>query len=143
MKSLNIMISDTKLRWLQYRILHYIITTNRSVSKFLTGQDSNCTFCGAYSETIIHLFWKCKFVQLFWNDISYMINKKCVHAHNFKFTENLVIFGNCSVISTDKICYLIILIAKFLFTVVRFKTDLLTLKHFPRSFIGDMKLKNL
>ena len=27
--------SDTKLRWLQYRILHYIITTNRSVSKFI------------------------------------------------------------------------------------------------------------
>ena len=105
--------SDTKLRWLQYRILHYIITTNRSVSKFIIGQDSNCSFCGAHSETIMHLFWTCKFVQRFWNDISFLINKKCAHAHNFKFTENLVLFGNCNIIYTDKICNLIILMAKF------------------------------
>ena len=105
--------SDTKLRWLQYRILHYIITTNRSVSKFIPGQDSNCTFCGAYSKTIIHLFWECKFVQRFWNDFSFMINKKCVHSHNFKFTEKLIIFGKCNATQTDKICDLIILIAQF------------------------------
>ena len=104
---------DTKLRWLQYRILHYIITTNRSVSKFIIGQDSNCSFCGAHSETIIHLFWECRFVQRFWNDFSFMINKKCVHSHNFKFTENLIIFGKCNATHTDKICDLIILIAKF------------------------------
>ena len=79
----------------------------------MLGQDSNCSFCGAHSETITHLFWKCKFVQRFWTDISVIINKRCVHAHNFKFTENLVIFGHCNVIYTDKICNLIILIAKF------------------------------
>ena len=105
--------SDTKLRWLQYRILHYIITTNRSVSKFIPGQNSNCTFCGAHSETIIHLFWGCNFVQSFWKAFSFILNKKCIHAHNFKFTENLVLFGKCNMISTDKVCDLIILIAKF------------------------------
>ena len=105
--------SDTKLQWLQYRILHYIITTNRSVSKFIPGQDSNCTFCGAHSETIIHLFWGCNFVQSFWKAFSSILNKKCIHAHNFKFTENLVLFGRCNMISTDKVCDLIILIAKF------------------------------
>ena len=61
-KLLKITTSDTKLRWLQFRKLDYIITTNRSVAKFITGQDSNCTFCGAHSETIINLFWKCQFV---------------------------------------------------------------------------------
>ena len=105
--------SDTKLRWLQYRILHYIITTNRSVSKFIIGQDSNCSFCGAHSETIKHLFWQCRLVQHFWNDLSSLINKKCSHAHNFKFTEHLVLFGKCNDICTDKICNLIILLAKF------------------------------
>ena len=28
--------NDTKLRWLQFRIIHYILTTNRSVAKFNT-----------------------------------------------------------------------------------------------------------
>ena len=62
---------------------------------------------------MVHLFWKCQVVQHFWNCISSLINKKCIHAHNFKFTENLVLFGKCKEICTDKICNLIILVAKF------------------------------
>jgi len=58
---------DTKLRWLQFRILHYILTTNRSVSKYKIGQDSKCSFCGAHSETIQHLLWKCIHVQCFYS----------------------------------------------------------------------------
>ena len=44
---------DTKLRWLQYRILHNILTTNRSVAKYDDSQDHLCTFCHKYSETIL------------------------------------------------------------------------------------------
>ena len=109
---LNNTTSDTKLRWLQYIILHYIITTNRSVSKFMIGQDSNCPFCGAQSETIKHLFWQCRLVKHFWNDLSSLINKKCSHAHYFEFTEHLVLFGKSNDIFTGKICNLIILLAK-------------------------------
>ena len=104
--------NDKKLIWLQFRILHFILTTNKSVSKYKVGQDSKCSFCGAHDETIIHLFWDCIFVQNFWNCIASTINKKCVHSNNFKFTKNLVIFGKCEIIKTDKICDFIILLAK-------------------------------
>ena len=104
---------DTKLRWFQFRILHYILTTNRSVSKYKTGQDSNCSFCGTHSETILHLLWKCIIVQKFWNDLATLFNRKCMHSHNFIFTKDLVIFGKCKTIKSDKICELIILLAKF------------------------------
>ena len=77
------------------------------------NQDSKCSFCGAHSETIIHLFWDCAFVQNFWNCIASIFNKKCIHSNNFRFTKNLVIFGKCEVIKTDKICDFIILLAKF------------------------------
>ena len=103
---------DTKLRWLQFRILHYILTTNRSVSKYKENQDSKCSFCGAHSETIVHLFWDCNFAQNFWSCIASIFNKKCVHSNNFKFTKNLVLFGKCEVIKTDKVCDFIILLAK-------------------------------
>ena len=103
---------DTKLRWLQFRILHFILTTNRSVSKYKENQDSKCSFCGAHSETIIHLFCDCTFAKSFWKDIASIFNKKCVHSNNFKFTKNLVLFGKCEVIKTDKICDFIILLAK-------------------------------
>ena len=135
--------SDTKLRWLQYRILHYILTTNRSVSKFIPGQDSKCTFCGAHSETIIHLLWECKLVQRFWNDFSSIINKKCVHAHKFKFTDNLIIFGKCNVIYTDKICNLIILVAKLYIYRCKVQSKPLNINVFiKKNSTGDTKLKN-
>ena len=35
------------------------------------------------------------------------------HSYNFKFTRNLVLYGHCEVIRTDKICDFIILMAKF------------------------------
>ena len=67
---------DTKLRWLQFRILHYILTTNRSISKYKPSQNSKCSFCGAHSETILHLLWSCTMVQCFWNDLATIINKR-------------------------------------------------------------------
>ena len=140
---LKITTTDTKLRWLQYRILHYIITTNRSVSKFMIGQDSNCSFCGAHSETIIHLFWTCKFVQRFWNDISFLINKKCAHAHNFKFTENLVLFGNCNIIYTDKICNLIILIAKFFIYRCKVQNKPLNIQIFTKELFRRYQIEKI
>ena len=48
--------SDTKLRWLQFRILHNILTTNYSVSKFKREQTPLCEFCNLQNETIHHLF---------------------------------------------------------------------------------------
>lgn len=104
---------DTKLRWFQFRILHHILSTNRSVSKFKTDQNDRCTFCGAHSETILHLLWQCKNVQKFWKELANLLNTRCTHTHNFSFNQNLVLFGQANLINTDKICNIIILFAKF------------------------------
>ena len=105
--------NDTKLRWFQYRILHYILTTNRSVSKFMVGQDHLCTFCNHESETIVHLFWDCRKTNFFWTELAKLINSRAIHAHNFRFTKWLVLFGTSDSIKTDLVCDLIILIGKF------------------------------
>ena len=104
--------SDTKLIWLQFRILHSILTTNRSVSKFKQNQSHLCSFCNQHSETIQHLLWKCETVRIFWDELTFMLNARCRHAHNFKVNEKLVLFGKCDMISTDNICDLILLLAK-------------------------------
>ena len=72
-----------------------------------------CEFCRAHSETIQHLLWSCQKVTKFWNELSNLLNRRCTHAHNFNFNEHLVLFGECQGIKTDKICNLIILMAKF------------------------------
>ena len=104
---------DTKLRWLHFRIIHHILTTNRSVSKYNENQSDLCTFCKQKSETIIHLLWECPKVIPFWKSIEYIINKRCKHSYNFKFTKNLVLLGLCKKIKTDKVCNLIIILAKY------------------------------
>ena len=104
---------DTKLRWFQFRILHQILTTNRSVSKYNVNQSHLCTFCNCKSETIRHLFWGCEKVKDFWNELSSLIKQRCKNAFNFSFSENLVLFGQYDYIYTDEICNLIILMAKY------------------------------
>jgi len=105
--------NDPKLRWLHFRILHNILTTNRSVSKFIQHQTDLCSFCNLKSETIVHLFWECPETKRFWKELQNIFNNRCLHSFNFKFTKNLVFFGHCETIATDKICDFIILMAKF------------------------------
>ena len=112
-KTLKLSCNDTKLHWFQFRINHNILTTNRSVSKYDKDQCDLCSFCKNSSETIQHLFWYCPVVKQFWKNLEVFINLRCVHAHNFKFNENLVLLGFSDNVYTDRICDLIVLMAKF------------------------------
>ena len=51
------------LQWLQYRIIHRIIGTNKSLYLMKIKQSPLCTFCGEEDETILHLFFDCRFVS--------------------------------------------------------------------------------
>jgi len=135
--------SDTKLKWLQFRILHYTLTTNRSVSKFKTNQSSYCTFCGAHSETILHLFWDCTCVQRFWNGIAAILNRKCNHSHNFKLTKHLVIFGKCEIIRTDNICDLIILLSKYYIYRCKVQSQTLNINLFIRDLYRRYNIEKI
>ena len=103
---------DRKLLWLKFRIIHHILTTNRSVSKFKPNQCELCTFCNSNSETIGHVMWQYRYVQTFFNDLTNLLREKCVHLTNFKFSAMLVIFGVEHNIVTDGVMDLVVLLAK-------------------------------
>jgi len=113
MSKLKATTNDRKLMWSQTRIVHYILTTNYSVSKFDPNQTPLCTFCKIELETIEHLIWDCEKVQTFWVNLQESINTSCPHARNFKFNKQYVLFGLSDALKTDKICDLITLIAKY------------------------------
>ena len=129
-KKLKYTTVDTKLRWFQYRILHYTLTTNRSVSKFIHSQDHLCTFCQQKSETIIHLLWECPKTNLFWKELAQVLNSRAVHSSNFRFTKWLVIFGTSDCIKTDLVCDLIILLGKYYIYRCKVQSKELSLKFF-------------
>ena len=125
--------SDTKLRWLQFRILHNILTTNYSVSKFKREQTPLCEFCNLQNETIHHLFWQCEKVKLFWQELQHIINRRCKHSHNFKIDEKLVFLGKSETVKTDKICELILLLAKFYIYRCKVQSNKLSLPLFTKE----------
>ena len=61
--------ADFKLRWLQLRILHRIIPTNRRLCMYGIRSSENCDRCPGARETLMHLFWLCPAVQNFWTQI--------------------------------------------------------------------------
>ena len=135
--------SDTKLMWLQYRILHNILTTNRSVSKFKRDQSDICEFCNAHSETIHHLIWSCQKVSTFWKDLSILLNRRCTHTYNFTFSESLVLFGKDNNIETDKICDLIILMGKYFIYRCKVQKTNLNLKYFIRELHNRYRIEEI
>ena len=114
-KTLKSISRDTKLRWFQLRIMHHILTTNRSVSKYNKEQSHLCQFCSAHSETIHHLFWKCDEVRTFWNQLEHRLNSRCNEAYTFKIAENVIIFGAIEDLRDDQsiMFQFIILLAKY------------------------------
>ena len=126
--------SDTKLHWFQMRILHNILTTNRSVSKYMTNQTDMCEFCGSHSETIQHLMWHCTKVQSFWKELLTILQTRCTNIKNIQLNETLVLFGHSNNTTYDNIFLLIILMAKFY--IYRSKVQKTTLK--TRIFVQEI-----
>ena len=89
---------ETKLRSFQIRLNLKSIVTNVQLHG-LEIVDSNCVFCLEEPETIMHLFCNCKFVQMFWCDVSDWLSVKFFYDFNFEnrhklfgFQENNDIF---------------------------------------------------
>ena len=59
---------DTKLRWLQYRILHGILVTNSWLCKVGIKDSGKCTYCNQ-DESIVHLYSSCHVINMFWDNI--------------------------------------------------------------------------
>ena len=66
--------NDSKLLWLQFRIIHRILGVKDLLYKQKISNDSTCGFCKLYTETIEHLFFYCKFSKIIWTKLENLIN---------------------------------------------------------------------
>ena len=123
---------DTKLRWLQFRILHLTLTTNRFVSKFKIDQTDLCTFCNKKSETILHLLWECSIVKDFWDKLLLLLKNRCFHANHLVFNVKLIFYGHCEYIFTDAVLDKIILLAKMFIYRNKVQGQILNIQNFIR-----------
>jgi len=104
---------DCQLKWLQFRIIHRILPTNRYLFLRKIVDSPICSICQSGEETIVHLLWHCQHVAIFWNDLGELLKSKCTHFVNFHFQEVLVLFGAQVNVYTDSAFDMIVLFAKY------------------------------
>lgn len=115
-KKVNIIINKSltcyRLKWLQIRIVHKIITTNKSVSKFKENQSPMCTFCEMENEDITHLFYGCTKVKTFWKSLQDEIKDKCNISGNFLENKAIVLLGTSPNFYSNRVLDTVIVMAK-------------------------------
>ena len=84
---------DTNLKWLQFRIVHRILSTNTFLTKIGILDSNLCDMCKEVPETLQHVFWECPKTQEFWTALRNLLQTKCENIQISNFTALSVIFG--------------------------------------------------
>ena len=74
---------ESKLRAFQFKFLHRKIATNDFLYKIGIKQTDSCSFCEEQKETLVRLFWTCRYTQNFWKSMFEWMSQ------NFKDLENV------------------------------------------------------
>ena len=104
--------TDINMKWFKIRILHRIIATNVVLKRMGLKASDVCNFCEKERDGIIHIFWRCKIIQRFWETLATWINDKCENVTSLKFSERYILFGVEPTLKTDIILDFIVESAK-------------------------------
>ena len=80
---------ETQLRSFQIRLNLKSIITNVQLHGLKIVDSNCCKFCLEEPKTIMHLFCNCKFVQMFWCDVSDWLSVKFFCYFNFEKKHKL------------------------------------------------------
>ena len=105
--------SDSKLKWFQIRTLYRIIPTNRYLHLRKIKDSPNCTFGCNEEETIVHLFYTCRKVHQFWNEVLNWVKNNCTNCDSLSLSEQITILGTKQNVITDKVIDLLIITGKW------------------------------
>lgn len=86
--------SDSNLLDFQYRIIHRILVTNRSLVRFGIQESEMCSYCGQEQETLQHLFIDCPHVSSLWTSLQAWLNSILNLRNPVKLTTAEILFGS-------------------------------------------------
>ena len=82
---------ETKLRSFQINFTLRAILTNVALHGFCISDTNKRSFCKKEPETLLHLFFKCRIIQVIWNDVMDWISSKLRIPLDFQPSE--ILFG--------------------------------------------------
>ena len=110
-KNINKMKEDSFTKYLQFRMLHRRIVTNKALCEMGIKEDNACPHCQDHIETIEHAFLQCEMAKNIWKDMeTWLRNHVNIHikisdiekilGHN----KNDTIVGKC-ILATKRVIY--------------------------------------
>lgn len=131
---------ETRLRVLQWKIIHNVYPTNILLQKMGYAQSQSCSTCSVtdFSE---HFFFFCKQVRPIWQEVERKINAKT--GKHLKLKVNDVMLGITQIEQTDKSTFTwinhMILVAKMVISKMKYGP-----KRFPLEILDlDLRLRRL
>ena len=91
---LNLKLTSVAYQTLQYKIWTRIVATNRLLYQMGITETSKCERCRESVDTIVHKFWACPAVKLFWTEVKLFLQNIGVIQNISMFNLKTVILGN-------------------------------------------------
>ena len=82
---------ETRLRELQWKLLHNIYPTNILLAKIKVKPNNKCSLCPDEVDYVEHFFYECPSIKIFWKQVEGEILR--LTAHKVKLTAQDVLFG--------------------------------------------------
>ena len=121
-KNLGTIKYNNKWKWFQYNINRGCLKVNSIICNFVTNQTDRCTFCHAFREDILHLFWVCERVQAFYRTLIPFLTS--INIPWPPPDRELFLFGNPGKSFLSEVEYIYLLIRYFIWANRCLKNDL-------------------
>ena len=132
--------TETKLRVFQFKFLHRRIATNDFLHKIGTRQVDSCSFCDNTTETLVHLFWNCKYSQFFWKNTLQWISQNLTLTKEVSFSPALC-FGLIDSISNLLLHHFLLIARHYIYT-CRLRSTLPILEVYIQLVMNSMDIEN-
>ena len=121
---------STKLIEFNFRFLHHTLATNTALVKMGFKNDVKCTFCNEEPEKILHLFWCCNKIQLFWKHVFAFLQQCNILSQNCVPSESAVLGLRPETSKNGNKIDLIFLVARFYIWLCRSKEKIPVVESF-------------
>ena len=126
---------ETKLQIFQYKIIHNILPTKRSLFRMKLCESETCHLCKMQAQTLAHLLYQCPVISEFW--IAFQSWWYANHGKIMTATERDILFGwHDNATQSKDILNYITLVAKYYIFCTTQDSDKVSFDGFP-SFLKN------
>ena len=110
-KQIHKMKEGSFTKYLQFKMLHKRIVTNKKLHTMGLSETNNCPYCGQTEETVEHAFIQCATVRNFWNEVERWLRQVIDGSIKISDIEKIMGTGylenitDKTIIATKKVIY--------------------------------------